>query len=69
MLVRTGALVNPRMVLLSCGHELPHDHKEPGEKIACRECRPRRVYRSRLNDHTISPWRMVLEVIGGEVDG
>lgn len=62
MIVRTGVLANPRMVMLSCGHELPHATKVEGDTLACRECRPRRVYRSRLNDHTISPWRIVLEV-------
>lgn len=63
MLVRTGALAKPRMVRLSCDHELPHPTKGEGERLACRECRPKRVYRSRLNDHTISPWRLVVEVL------
>jgi hypothetical protein len=63
VLVRTGSLANPRMVKLSCLHELPHPTKDIGDKIACRECRPKRVYRSRLNDHTISPWRGVIEVL------
>lgn len=63
MLVRTGSLVNPRMVILSCRHEFPHPTKGVGDLLACRECRPRRVYRSKLNDHTISPWREVIEVL------
>lgn len=63
MLVRTGTLAKPRIVRLSCDHELPHPTKEEGDELACRECRPKRVYRSKLNDHTISPWRRVVEVI------
>ena len=63
MLVRTGTIAKPRIVRLSCDHELPHLTKVEGDRMACRECRPKRVYRSKLNEHTISPWRFVVEVI------
>lgn len=55
-------IVATRTVLLSCSHELPHPSKCEGEKLACRLCRPKRVYRSKLNEHTLSPLREVLEV-------
>lgn len=64
MLVRAGTLVTPRMVRLSCDHEFPHPTKGEGDRVACRECRPKRVYRSHLNEHTISPWRLVVRVLG-----
>lgn len=51
-----------RQVTLTCGHTHPHPTKKIGDEVACRHCRPRRVYRSRLNDHTISPWRQIVEV-------
>lgn len=64
MLVQSGSWSKTRIVRLSCDHEFPHPTKCEGDVLACRECRPRRVYRSRLNDHTISPWRLVVEVLG-----
>lgn len=61
LLVRSNGRV--RAILLECGHEFVDAERNPGDWIACRECRPRRVFRSRLNEHTISPWRRILEVI------
>jgi hypothetical protein len=61
-IVRSGSLVHPRMVKLSCGHEQKSSLAAAGDIVGCLQCPQKKVFRSHLNNHTRAPRRRVVEV-------